>query len=309
MSIPGGTYLVSRTTVMSLFLLVPSQEVNQILEYCLAWAARQNGILVHAISVQLNHYHAIVTDPDGKLSEFVQELNRCAARCLLQYYRERFPRRRIEALWASSQSFGATLLVNANAVLDKIVYTLTNPVKDGMVADYRKWPGLSTRPGDWRGSVRRVRRPRYYFKGTPEELEYQVAAPAQLDRGDLEGLIADVESHIRARQSGFVAEHAAEGRHFRGVKAVLRTDPFDSPCTPRPEGTINPQVAAGGDPEALSLAVRALVAFRSAYREAWELFKRGVAALFPGGTLLLRKRYGVRCGPLDAGCWCQLGVT
>ena len=121
MSIPGGTYLVTRTTVMSMFLLAPDRVVNEIMEYCLAWAAREHGILIHAVIVQANHYHAVVTDPEGKLSEFVQELNRCAARCLLAYYRSRFPHRRVEALWASSQPFSATLLVNANAVLDEIV--------------------------------------------------------------------------------------------------------------------------------------------------------------------------------------------
>jgi hypothetical protein len=259
--------------------------------------------------VQANHYHAVVTDVEGKLSEFVQELNRCAARCLLAYYRSRFPHRRVEALWASSQSFSATLLVNANAILDEIVYTLTNPVKDGLVRDYRKWPGFSTRPGDWRGATRRVRRPDFYFKNTPKELEYQVVPPAQLDRGDLEALISDVESHIRERQSQIAVDLAAQGRRFMGVKAVLRIDPFDSPSTPRPAGNINPQLAAGADGAALRLAVQALRAFRSAYRRAWELFKRGAAAVFPGGTLMLRKRFGVPCDPLDAAVWCQLAFT
>jgi len=87
MSVPGGTYLVTRSTVMSLFLLAPGPVVNQIMEYCIAWAAAGRGILIHAVSVQSNHYHLVVTDLEGKLSEFVQELNRSAARCLLAYYR------------------------------------------------------------------------------------------------------------------------------------------------------------------------------------------------------------------------------
>jgi hypothetical protein len=309
MSVPGGTFLVSRTTVMSLFLLTPNRVVNEIMEYCFAWASRGRGIVIHAVSVQCNHYHAVVTDTQGKLSEFVQELNRCAARCLLAYYRSRFPRRRVEALWASSQCFGATLLVNANAVLDEVVYTLTNPVKDGLVPDCRKWPGFNTRPGDWRGTVRRVHRPGFYFKDTPEELEYQVLPPAQLHRGDVEALIAEVESRIRDRQRQAAGDFAAQGRPFMGVKAVLRTDPFAAPSTPRAVGNINPQLAAGADGAALRLAARALRAFRSAYRRAWELFKKGVAAVFPGGTLLLRKRFGVACEPLDAACWCQLAPT
>ena len=51
-SVPGGTYLVTHTTVMSMFLLVPSKVVNQVMEYCIAWAARERGVLLHAISVE-----------------------------------------------------------------------------------------------------------------------------------------------------------------------------------------------------------------------------------------------------------------
>ena len=121
MSVPGGTYLVTRNTVMSLFLLTPNQTVNQIFEYCLAWAANKYGVLLHAVSVESNHFHIELTDALGNLSDFVQELDRCVARCLLEYYRKRFPERRLDALWSAAASFNATLLVTANAVLDKLV--------------------------------------------------------------------------------------------------------------------------------------------------------------------------------------------
>jgi putative transposase len=240
----------------------------------------------------------------------VQELNRCVARCLLEYYRKRFPMRRIDALWSPAESFNATLLVTANAILDELLYTFTNPVKDGLVHDYRKWPGFNTRPSDWRRGMRRVKRPDYYFKNTPEQLEYQLVPPPQLLQGsDLESVIADVETGIRERQSQAARTLQSEGRGFMGVKAVLATDPFSSPSTPRPVGSLNPQVAAGGDREALSLATRALQSFRRAYREAWKLYRKGVNAVFPGGTLLMRRRFHVRCDPLDAAGWCQLAVT
>jgi putative transposase len=154
MAVPGGMYLVTRTTVMSLYLLTPNQTVNQIFEYCLAWAAQKYGILLHAVSVESTHFHIELTDALGRLSDFVQELDRCVARCLLEYYRERFPRRRLDALWSPAESFNATLLVTANAILDELLYTLINPIKDGLVHDYRKWPGFNTRPSDWRGKVR-----------------------------------------------------------------------------------------------------------------------------------------------------------
>ena len=130
-----------------------------------------------------------------------------------------------------------------------------------------------------------------------------------LDRGDLETLIADVEAHIRDRQRQFVVDLAAQGRRFMGVKAVLRTSAFDAPRTRRPVGNLNPQLAAGADRTALRAAAAALRAFRIAYRQAWELFKQGAKAIFPGGTLLLRRRFAVPCEQLDAACWCHLAVT
>jgi len=305
MRVPGGTYMVTHTTLMSLYLLVPSRVVNQVMEYCMAWAARDRGIVLHAVSVESNHYHMVVTDPDERLSDFVQELNRTAARCLLEYYRSRYPNLRLEGLWSAAASFSETLLVNAAAVLKEITYTLTNPVKDGLVRDYRQWPGFNTRPGDWRAGLRTVERPNFYFKNTPKTLSYQLSAPSQLE-GELEQVIEDVEAHIRREQHQHAVNLVAEGRTFAGVKAVLRTPPLDSPNNPRPRGKLNPHLAAGGDGKALSAAATALKLFRMAYREAWRRFKELGDAVFPGGTLLMRQRFGAKCEPLDAGCWCQL---
>jgi putative transposase len=290
---------------MSLYLLTPSETVNQVFEYCLALAAEKYGILVHAVWVEANHFHLELTGPLGNLSDFVQELDSCVARCLLEYYRKRFPNRRLDALWSPAESFNATLLATPNAVIHSAIYTLVNPVKDGLVHDYRKWPGFNTRPSGWRGRVRRVKRPDYYFKHTPKELEYQVVPPTQLlqDR-DLEGVIAEVETQIRERQKQAATDIASQGRTFMGVKAIMKIDPFSSPSTPRPHDNLNPEIAAGGDREALSLATKALQAFRYAYREAWKLYQQGAKAVFPGGTLLMRRRFGVPCDPLDATCWC-----
>jgi REP element-mobilizing transposase RayT len=308
MSVPGGTYMVTRTTAMSLFLLTPGPVVNQIMEYCLAWAARGRGILIHAVSVESNHYHIVVTDLDGRLSDFVQELNRCAARCLLEYYRARLPQVRLDSVWSSAQSFSDTLLLTTSAIFAKLDYVLNNPVKDGLVRDYRKWPGFNTRPSDWRKATRTVRRPAFYFKNTPEELSYRIEPPRQLD-GGLEHVIANVEARLRDSQKQLARNLQAQGRSFLGEKAVLRTDPLDAPMTPRPQGNLNPRLSSGNDAKALQLGIRALRSFRLAYREAWQALKRGVLAVFPGGTLLMKRRFHVPCDPLDAACFCQLART
>jgi len=306
MSVPGGTYLITRTTVMSLFLLTPSKVVNQIMEYCIGRAAQDRGVLIHAVSVESNHFHFVATDTQGRLSEFMQELNRSAARCLLQHYRERFPDVRLDAVWTHAQPFSATLLLTPNAVLDALVYTLTNPVKDGLVRDYRKWPGFNTRPSDWRRGTRTVRRPNVYFKRTPDELTYVVCAPSQLGHST-EHAVAAVEQHIRMAQEQAAVELAAQRRSVAGVNAVLATHPLGAPKTPRPVGKLNPTIAAGGDRDALSQAKLAIKQFRHAYRAAWREFRARACATFPGGTLLMRTRFRQACLPLDA-CWCVLAT-
>ena len=310
MNVPGGTYLITRTTVLSLFLLTPSPVVNQIMEYCLAWALRGKGILVHAVSIEGNHLHLLLTNMDGSLSDFMQKFDGCAARCLVEYYRKRFPNRRLDSVWSGAGSFCDTLLVNAASVHKELIYTYVNPVKDGLVPDYRKWPGFNTRPGDWKKGTREVTRPDYYFAKTPQTLTYEVVPPTQLLQaaGDLDTLVANVEQHIREAQAQAATNLAAEGRSFMGAKAVQRTDPFDAPKTPRPPGQLTPHLAAGGDAQALKVAATALKLFRLAYRQAWQAFKDGLDAVFPGGTLLMQKRFGVRCEPLDA-CWCELATA
>ena len=121
-------------------------------------------------------------------------------------------------------------------------------------------------------------------------------------------MIADVEGHIRREQDQIAANVRAQGRAFAGAKAVLRTSPLDSPNTPRPQGKLTPRLAAGGDAKALIAAATALKLFRIAYRQAWKRFKQLGDAVFPGGTLLMRQRFGVECSPLDAACWCELAT-
>ncbi|MDD9932804.1 MAG: hypothetical protein OXT09_04335 [Myxococcales bacterium] len=123
-----------------------------------------------------------MTDLEGRLSEFIQEFQRTAARCLMQYYRAKFPSAHFEGLWSAAGPYTDTLLVNAAAIFDKLTYTFTNPVKDGLVRDYRQWPGFNTRPSHWRQGPRTVARPDFYFKHTPETLTLRPDWPNEAPR-------------------------------------------------------------------------------------------------------------------------------
>jgi REP element-mobilizing transposase RayT len=305
MCVPGGTYLVTRTTSERRFFLRPDPVVAEVFTYCLFRAAGVHGVDVHAVCVEASHFHLVATDTRGELSEFMRWLDRHVALCLMEHYRSAHPGQNLEGIW-SKQPFSAALLLTEAAIVEAIVYTLTNPVKDGLVRDYRNWPGVVSRPGDWLKPERYARRPELYFDQDDDEhreVTARLSIPAQFRDRDPDAFVRDVETRIRETQQAAAVTLAHAGRSFMGEKAVCRQDPFASPTSTRPKGGLNPRVAAGGDREALKQGILALRDFRDRYREAWHRFRRGLKAIFPGGTYLLRRLYGVRCHPLDAP-WC-----
>lgn len=136
--VPGTTYLITRRCTQRQFLLRPSTEVNALMLYCLIYGALKYRILLHAYFFASNHYHLVVTDTDGQLPLFQAWFNRIVARVLNRMYG------RQENVWATG-SYSAVFLrgwgwgdiSNADTgqedVIDKIVYTLVNPVAAGLV--------------------------------------------------------------------------------------------------------------------------------------------------------------------------------
>ena len=304
MCLPNTTYLVTQTVLGRKLLLTPCPIVNQVLLYCAFRAAKRTGVEIHWVAVEANHLHMGVTDRDGNISKFMQIMDRLIALCLMAHYRKTHPQEHLEGIWSKGQ-FSAVALLNREAVLDKFVYSLTNCVKDGLVPDYRKWPGLCSRPSDWLRGVRHAERPKLFFnqKNTVwATVPYQFTVPPALRDRTPELLVEDAEALIREKQWALQAEHKDKG--FRGVKAVLNADPFGSPNSPRPRGLTNPTVAAGGDTELLRAALRLVRSFRERYREALKRYRNGVLdALFPAGTLKMRLLHHARCDVLDAP-WC-----
>ena len=143
--VPGTTYLLTRRCTQRRFMLVPRSIVPQLFGGCVALAAERHGVLVHAVTVMSNHYHAVVTDQHGNIPEFCRDVHSLSARALNAHLG------RWEALW-SAQRLSLVELVDAPDVWDKLVYTLTNPVEAGLVSRSSEWPGLRTRASLNRGA-------------------------------------------------------------------------------------------------------------------------------------------------------------
>lgn len=305
---PGVTYHVTHTTIRHLPLLRPDGVVNQVMLFCLFYAAEKYGVLVHSVMVESTHFHAVVTDVTGRLSLFMHWFDMMSAKCLIAHYGKHYPDEYLAEIWSKSK-FNAVVLPNANAVIDAITYDLTNPTKDGLVSDYRDWPGLKSRPGHWMQPARKVKRPSGLAfsdrkKQDREILAQYVVPPALRDRTPQQA-IDDVHSQIRAVTQTIRKERTLTGKPFLGVKAVRARSPFEGSHEPRVRGKRTPTFAAGGDTALLKEGLKRVRAFRESYRDCIRRFLAGARdVIFPAGTYLMRVRFGVPCDDWSPP-WCH----
>ena len=290
--LPASVYLVTRRCTQRQFLLRPSALVNQIFAYCLALAAERTGVIVHAFCVLSDHWHGVVSDPDARLPEFLEHVHKLVAKAVNASLG------RWENLWSSEQP-SIVRLEDDDAVLQKIVYTLANPVEAGLVSHGDRWPGLRcTAHEAARGGRRTVRRPKVFFRqdgGLPGTIELRITPRVIFADLSTAERAARVKRAVEAREQEIRGELGAAGRTFMGADAVRRVRPFDSPKTVEPRRDLSPRVAAG-EPTARVAAIRRIKTFLAEYRDAFEKWKAGLREVFfPYGTYALRLLARVPC--------------
>lgn len=132
-----STYLITRRCLERRFFLRPKRdgEARDTYLYCLALAAEEHGLEIHAFVALSNHHHAVVTDFLAEVPDFAKQLHTNVARAMNKV------NGRGGTFWDSTVSYSAVLLVDDEAVLDKIVYTILNPVAARLVERPEEWPG------------------------------------------------------------------------------------------------------------------------------------------------------------------------
>ncbi len=155
--LPGRFYMVTRRCTQREFILRPDDETNNAFLYILADAAARFGIDVLGTCVEDNHHHTVCYDRTGRIVEFYEHLHKFVAKA------QNALRGRWENLW-SSEPPSLVQLVDPADVLDKLVYALTNPVKDGLVERVHHWPGVNTLSALLTKRTLTAHRPRHFFR-------------------------------------------------------------------------------------------------------------------------------------------------
>ncbi len=282
------TLMVTRRTGQRQFLLKPSKTITQVILYVFAVQAQEMGISLHALVALSNHIHDVLTDPDGRVVDFYRDVHSNITKALNVHLGRK------ESIWSSSKT-NRVALVTRNAIIDKIAYTLANPVEALLVRYGYQWPGIRM---SWPMKPLTIKRPPFYFRGPlkggkwPDEVTLTLERPPgfeDLSEAELEERIA-----LRTKELEDAARAKADenGRQFLGRKNVLRTSRYA--CAKREEKPfrITPVVAAR-DAEARIQRIEENLAWRERYVKVRDRFIGGERdVVFPYGTYMLPQHFG-----------------
>jgi hypothetical protein len=265
------------------YFLRPSKEVNQAFLYCYAVAAERHRMTVYWLIALSNHHHDGDHDNEGKYPLFLRYLHSLLARCLNVHLG------RWENFWATEQA-GALHLGDADAIFDKMIYSLTNPVKDHLVDKALNWPGVSSLRYQLADRPVVVKRPKWFFDPDgemPEQAELRFERPPEFAHLSQQQWRDKIQAAVAEAERKAAAERQRTGRKVIGRKAILRQSPYSCPksCTER--RGLRPRVAARNKWRRIEL-LQANQQFLRDYRQA--LTRRCSGELdveFPYGTYKL----------------------
>lgn len=329
--VAGRTYMVTRRCLEGRFFFTPDEggKVEEAQLYCVGLAARNTGLKVHAYVFMPNHYHQVMTDPQGEMPAGLQQLNSNLARV----FNDKLERK--DALFEGSRSYSAVRCVTRMAVLERMAYTVTNPVAAGLVETPEEWPGAISLPknfGKWivakrpewffrknkKGAGKRKRAQKADAQGVdpvdpqPDEVRFKLERPPEFKDTTNAEFVRLFELAIEERMEAIRADRKARKLHgFVGRRRILGQNPrhnLEDLLKTEEEkrahrakelekkGKKNPHLAEGPESEPAKNAKQELVAFRTKYREAMELFHdQGQRdTLFPFGTWGPARFYGAR---------------
>src|SRR5690606_31965511 len=103
-----------------------------------------------------------------------------------------------------------------------LVYTITNPVKSGLVKWSRLWTGFTT--AGWRfGETRTFRRPEWFFDedgDMPEEVSLTLVRPPIFRELDDAALSEKLAAAVREKEQEFQAKFRAKGWRIMGPRKL-----------------------------------------------------------------------------------------
>jgi putative transposase len=291
---PGTTYLITRRTERRHCLLRPDPEMTRFILFAFIVSAYRHGIQLHAFCAMSTHLHYVVSDPRGKLPSFLAMFHRLVALGIKTL------RKWDGAPWNRAQT-SVVELCTREAIVEKIAYTLANPVQAGLVRHAHEWPGAKTAVNDIGLGAIQAKRPDVCFDPkNPQwvlDAKLEVSLPPPIPEADAQAFRDDIAAELAKLEA---AAHMTIPPHaVLGAKRAAKVPPETRITTFEPSRQHNPTFAVGrGNADAARNAARATRAFRASYRKALAAWRAGDrTVVFPAGTYGMRVFHGANVAP------------
>jgi len=285
--------MVTRRVHKRQMLLVEDDYVRQVIEYTLGYCLQKYNVELHAIVVEGNHIHRVDTDIDGLRPKFIQDFHSLLARQLNRHYNEG------DAFFSNKQT---SIVDNATAhdVMQRIVYTMGNPVADGIEREGKNHKGTRMR---WPQPDRVIKRPEGFWrppeKGgvAPDEVTLRFKRPPGWEGLCDEELDLLLERRVLAYEKDKREEREADGKAFRCDVTQERPDPRSFPMSRHRLFGLSPLIGAAMKEHRLA-AISRLRDFRRRHAVARLRKQAGENGIvFPHGTYLAVQRWAVSVEP------------
>jgi putative transposase len=255
--------------------------------------ATRHAIQLHALCVLSNHLHDVASDRDGRIVEFRRDLDALLARAVNAMHGD------FESVWAREPTC-RVICVEPDDALDKVAYTMANPVAALLVEHGHSWPGVRCA---WPKRPRTIKRPPGFFRdgdegGTwPETATLELHRPPGYDHLSDEEL-ADIRRAIEQREESARRAARVSGQRFLGRRQVLAQPRTAFPSSSETRFGLRPAVAARSMWARIE-KLREDRVWLEHYEDAKARVRAGEAGVcFPFGTWKLRVYYRVACqGP------------
>ena len=190
------SHAVTRRVKDRALLLRPDPQVNQIVLYAVGVALDRHAVDLHALMVESNHVHSNVGDggSPSALPAFYRDFHALTARALNAHYG------RGENFWKTG-SYDNVEVHSQQTLEEQLLYTWTNPVKDGLVERPEDWPGVKFLPEDL-GRTITVERPEGAFFGGRRPDDWEPTFPPAREEWRREQKRARQAEHRQRRLAG-----------------------------------------------------------------------------------------------------------
>lgn len=244
-------YFVTARCLFETYLLRPDADMNAAIDHWLEQTRDRFGLELFAYVAMSNHLHLVVRAPKDNLPEAMQFLLSKVARATNAIRNRRGP------VW--SDRYHAQVILDDDALFDRVCYTLMNPVTAGLVSRAEEWPGVT--------SVHATAQRKL-------SLTFERATAAD----DVRRLLAE----LRVREREAAQHRRTERRPSPSVQRVLAERPTNRPRNPKRS---RQPLCFAGSLDAWKAFRELWKEFRAAYRVASDAFRaRAQPVEFPFGS-------------------------